>query len=312
MRCIALAETCLELGLRPVFATEPLTAKDQERLLNRGFQHRPISTWRNQPEALARMRAAALVIDCYDLESNYLKPWAQTERPVLQLVDSGEPLIGATMTLNQNLGAQVPERLGTQQLVGLDYALLRKEFRTAKPSDPSLSPRRCLLSLGAADPYGHMLSLIGALEPVITRYNMILVVVIGANNARAASLHRQAARYSWIELHENVTDMASLMATCQVAVSAAGSTLWELCVMGLPCVVLSIAPNQRPLAQAAADAAVAVDLGRAEDVFPKPLQQALQNLIDDPSARQDQALKGRALVDGQGAVRVAQALKEAL
>ena len=82
--------------------------------------------------------------------------------------------------------------------------------------------------------------------------------------------------------------------------------------MGLPRVVLSIAPNQRPLAQASADAGVAHDLGRVEDLLPKPLQQALQNLIDDPSARQDQALKGRALVDGQGAVRVAQALKEAL
>lgn len=258
------------------------------------------------------MRAAAMVLDRYDLESDYLAPWAQTERPVLQLVDSGEPLVGATMALNQNLGAQMAQRAGLQQLMGLNYALLRKEFRCAEPIDLSLPPRRCLLSLGAADPDGHTLSLIGALEPVMTAHFMTLVVVVGANNARSASLHRQAAERSWIELHENVSDMASLMATCQLAVSAAGSTLWELCAVGLPRVVLSIAPNQRPLAQASADAGVAHDLGRAEDLLPKPLQQALQNLIDDPSARQDQARKGRVLVDGQGAVRVAQALKEAL
>ncbi len=258
------------------------------------------------------MSAAALVLDRYDLESDYLNPWAQTGRPVLQVVDSGEPLVGATLALNQNLGAQMAQRESLQQLVGLNYALLRREFRCAESIDLSLPPRRCLLSLGAADPDGHTLSLIGALEPVMTAQSMTLVVVVGANNARAASLRRQATDRTWIELHDNVTDMASLMATCQLAVSAAGSTLWELCVMGLPRVVLSIAPNQRHLAQAAADAGVAHDLGRIEDVFPKPLQQALQNLIDDPRTRQGQAAKGRALVDGQGAVRVAQALKEAL
>ena len=138
------------------------------------------------------------------------------------------------------------------------------------------------------------------------------MVVVGAQNTRAESLRRQGVDHPWLEVHHDVSDMASLMADCQVAVSAAGSTLWELCVMGLPRLVFSIAPNQRPLAEAAAAAGAAIDLGRMSELFPKSVVARLDDLLDAPEARQAQAQAGLELVDGQGACRVAQALSEEL
>ena len=82
--------------------------------------------------------------------------------------------------------------------------------------------------------------------------------------------------------------------------------------MGLPRIVFSIAPNQRPLAEAAAEHGVACDLGPARGLEPESVRDHVNALIDDVQARYEQAIRGRALVDGQGALRVAKVLKEAL
>ena len=156
------------------------------------------------------------------------------------------------------------------------------------------------------------LYVLGALEPMVRWYGMRLALVVGPHNQQVASLRRQAASKPWVDLYENVANMADLMSSCQLAVSASGSTLWELFALGVPRVVLSLAQNQVPLAQAAAEHGAAINMGDAADLDPEDLTKACERLIEDQTARQAQADAGRALVDGQGALRVAQALKEAL
>jgi spore coat polysaccharide biosynthesis predicted glycosyltransferase SpsG len=97
-----------------------------------------------------------------------------------------------------------------------------------------------------------------------------------------------------------------------LAVSAAGSTLWELCAIGLPRLVSAIAPNQRALALAASAHGAAVNLGEAEQLFAASVVADFERLIDDQEARHIQIQAGRQLVDGQGALRVAAAWKEML
>jgi spore coat polysaccharide biosynthesis predicted glycosyltransferase SpsG len=221
-------------------------------------------------------------------------------------------LPGVGIAVNQNLDGAVEPRPGLKVLCGLQFAMMRKEFRLAPPADCTAPPKRCLLTLGAADPEGHSMALVDALAPLIKRRGMILVLVVGAQNTRIDALRAHAASLAWLELHYDVPNMASLMADCQVAVSAAGSTLWELCSIGLPRLVVSIAPNQRPLAAAAAAAKVAIDCGTMSDFSAQSLLASLDHLIDSPEARQGQARAGRVLIDGQGAARVAQALSEEL
>ncbi len=308
MRCLALADACADLGMRPIFATAPLSANTQALLLGRGFEHRALGPLARQGEELAGFKAAALVLDRYDLPTNYLDAWSRRVQPCLQIVDDKKVLPGVTLALNQNLGGSIEDSPYLTTFCGLRYALLRKEFCGADTIDCSLPPKRCLLTLGGSDPPGHTQTLIAVLSPWIRRQKMTLVVVVGGHNPRAKELLALAEDAPWLELHHDVANMATLMATCQVAVSAAGSTLWELCAMGLPRLVVRLAPNQHPLASAAAAAKVAIDLGEVEELEPSTLLRALDDLIAGPNARQLQAALGRELVDGQGASRVAQAL----
>ena len=49
---------------------------------------------------------------------------------------------------------------------------------------------------------------------------------------------------------DRVTDMAGLMRDADLASGASGSATWERCCLGLPTVMVTIAENQRPIAEA--------------------------------------------------------------
>ena len=69
-----------------------------------------------------------------------------------------------------------------------------------------------------------------------------------------AELAVMAGKDSRIVLHEQVSDMAALMSTCDLAFSAGGTTLYELCAVGVPSVSFSMADNQLPGVKAFDDA----------------------------------------------------------
>ena len=54
----------------------------------------------------------------------------------------------------------------------------------------------------------------------------------------------QAIELGKVVLHQNVDNVAEVMSTCSLAVSSAGSTLYELCAMGIPAISFTFADNQ--------------------------------------------------------------------
>ena len=126
---------------------------------------------------------------------------------------------------------------------------------------------------------------------------------------------------SQITLHQNVSDMASLMRSCHLALSAAGTTLYELCAVGVPTASFIIADNQIASAQAFAENNAIPCLGdvrsNEEDVKKEAAcwVTSMNPYIQDSNKKQYQYQKYqdisehmRQLVDGNGAIRIAEAL----
>jgi RimJ/RimL family protein N-acetyltransferase len=104
------------------------------------------------------------------------------------------------------------------------------------------------------------------------------------------------------------SDMPALLAESDLALTAGGTTTWEMAFMGLPAAVLSLACNQIEVAKAAAAAGTALDLGWHADVTPEGLVRALLALRDDHALRERMMRAGQRLIDGQGCDRVRQRL----
>lgn len=70
-------------------------------------------------------------------------------------------------------------------------------------------------------------------------------VVVGNLVRDAERIEEFAAKHSGVALHRNVSNMASLMRSCEIAVAAAGTMLTECAAVGLPTVFYQVADNQK-------------------------------------------------------------------
>src|SRR5690606_1406709 len=107
-----------------------------------------------------------------------------------------------------------------------------------------------------------------------------------------------------IRLERSVTDMPALMQWADVAISAGGSTVWEMCLMGLPMITIVLADNQLFSAQTLAQYGASVNLGWYTEARKDTIITTLERLCADGNQRAAMSAAGRQLVDGRGAERV--------
>jgi UDP-2,4-diacetamido-2,4,6-trideoxy-beta-L-altropyranose hydrolase len=211
-------------------------------------------------------------------------------------------------------------------LAGPAYALLRPQFAAARAA--SLARRRArpplrelLIALGGVDADNHttaVLSALAALGGQALPPEARIRVVMGPTAPVLAAVRAQAAAMPWpTSVQVGVDDMAALMHEADLAIGAAGVSAWERCCLGLPTLLMVLADNQRPGAAAlqAAGAARVVAIGEpsarpSAKVLSSVLLAALQALHEG-EVRAAMAEAAAAVIDGQGAERVADILEAA-
>lgn len=206
-------------------------------------------------------------------------------------------------------------RSAHKKLLGGNYAPLRPQFWESyscrKERNGSKNhflekeePRHILIASGGSDPYHTTLHLVRELSRQFPD-NYCFELIVGAFNPDKEELQRLAETGS-IVLHEGVTQMAALMASCDLAISAAGTTLYELCAVGIPAASFVLADNQLASAKAFEECRIIPYLGdvrtNENDVIKKATTWVASNSHSVLSKSKNQE------VDGKGALRIAKEL----
>lgn len=299
----ALRTRLVEAGVGVVDAEAPLAAG----------QGAALASWVDE------RAAAAVVVDTYALAAGDVDA-LRTAATVIAIDDFGDALRGADVIVHQGaveraalLFAGAPGLL----LAGPPYLLLRREIRDAAAAEegPSAGPVRVVVTLGGADVGGHSLPVALALADDAARGDASLVVDVVAGPAMPAArrdaLLAAASARDRLRVHVDVAQMAPLLVGATCAISAAGSTSWELAALGVPALLVVVADNQRPVADCCVAAGCATLLDatlRAGDDVVADARRFVATLADDPGRRAAMARAGRALVDGRGADRVIDAV----
>lgn len=319
MRCLALAQAWRRRGGRARWICAALPPGLLRRLADEGFAVRRIDaragSTADQRATLAewaRHSRAALCLDGYALDADYLEACYRARRGPLLVVDDDLNRRHYPCTHLLNVHPEATEALyasklpaGAQQLVGADYILLREEFlRAARRATVPDTPSTLLVTLGGTKQPEALRSIADAFQksPWATGGRLVMLAGADAEEAAVASIPQMLER---AEILSRVDDMPALLGRADAAVCGAGGTVWELLYLGVPMACVQVAENQRANYRFLMERRLALGLGEAPTA--EGLRQALTALFSAESRRELQP-RGLALVDGQGADRVVQAL----
>lgn len=252
-----------------------------------------------------------LVVDSYFVTPAYLSKLRQHARlAYIDDVDAFRYPVDCLINYNvsaPDIGYAPRYPADTELLLGMRYAPLRSEFQNAVPPARK-SARNLLLLTGGADPENAGISLLNALLASALPDAVQLHIVVGALNPHADDVLALANANLRIVVHRAVTHMAKLMCDCDAAISASGSTLYELCACGVPTVCYTEADNQLSLAAGFARRGItqyAGDIRTEPQRTPETAAALACALLADPDARASYRAKMRTCVDGNGAQRLA-------
>lgn len=339
VRCLSIADACYDLGMEVHF----LVSDEKSRSLLLAFltvvplkpSIRVLKTAvyddleREIPEMISLLSyhdtsvicdRPILLLDSYYVTEKYLNTVGSFAKTAyiddLQLFDYPVDLL-----INYDAA---PDSLlpcysrAKKALLGVSYTPLRQQF-----TDINYIFRehvsRILITTGGSDPYHFCLKLA---EFLIERMPQLLPksaccdalhleIVIGRLNTDKDALLNLAEHFPFIILCENVSDMASLMKNCDLAVSAAGTTLYELCAVGVPTVSFTMADNQLTAAKAFADAGMipcAGDIRTSCAELLRNVSDFITDMAENMDKRKSAHERMNRFVDGKGSVRIAKEL----
>lgn len=316
MRCLSIAQALQKRGEEVVFATSG--PKGREIIEAKGFQAICLcSPWDDYSpedirEILTKHTPSMLLIDSYYVSREYwegIKPGVRTA----YMDDLGVSGLPVDYLINYNVYANdlnydAYKGSKTKLMLMPLYAPLRDEFCGITRHCINQKVQNIMVSAGGADPNGITSKLIEQVCPVMR--DITFHFVIGMLNPRIGEIKERAGNN--VVLHINEKNMSMLMKECDMAVSAAGSTLYELCACGTPTITYTLADNQQLAAEVFAREGIMMSAGdyRNDVWFSMKLRSKIENLAEDYNLREQLSVMMQNVVDGRGADRIAEQLIE--
>lgn len=326
MRCLSVASSLRENKEEVCFilADEYAAAL----LLERGFAYKVLGTSYDDMEGelpllcewLKEERPGLLLMDSYFVTKAYMEQVGKYVKTAY-MDDVNAFSYPVDVLINYNIyGDMLPygEKWEAKRqedmrfLLGTAYAPLRREFCDVK-YEVRKEAEHVLITTGGGDLY----NLAGRILEEALKYEaakkLHYHVVSGVFNQHFDLLKELEEKHKNIHIHQNVAKMSELMKQCDVAIAAGGSTLYELCAVGVPILCFSFAQNQEMAVQTFVQkklTAFGGDYLKEKEGMPERLIEALTELVASYEKRCAFSENGRAHVDGHGAERIAQILSE--
>ena len=255
------------------------------------------------PQCLRAMRPAVLVID--DPWAGAAAPWVRGARrlgiTVASVHDQGVAPVAAQLSVDGSAGRTAA--CGTHvRLRGPRFAVLDPGVAEARHRRrPATAAMGVLVALGGGrQARQSIVPLVRHLAAA--RPDLDIRVAAGFTTPR-----RPLPAGRFVTAPDG---LARELSTALVAVVAGGVTAYEACALGVPAVAAAVVPAQAPTIAALARAGAVVAAGRLRSgADARRIAAAALRLLDDGPRRAALRRRGRALVDGRGAARVADAVR---
>ena len=309
MRCFAIAEAARTLGEETTFlvADENPVSMIQERNFSYIILH---SQWDDMESEISRLKEVirqnkitCMLIDSYMVTPTYLQEVsAMVKVAYLDDLNSFDYPVDSIICY-ANYWDKFQWTLAAHRYTGLQYVPLRSEFYDVGLKHISPVAEKLLLITGGTDNYQVIEQALEKLQ--LSRFSRI-DVICGLYYTRYEEVCDKYKYLKNVYFHYAVSNIVDYMKQADIVISAGGTSLYELCAIGVPSISYAMADNQlENVRRFHADNMIAYagDV-RCDDIFVN-INALLDEYCPNQALRRERSLRMQQLVDGKGAERIA-------
>lgn len=248
----------------------------------------------------------AVIIDSYLADRALYKKISEVTKAAVYIDDNKRIRYPKGVVVNGSIYAEklkYPDTKANDYLLGTKFLALRQEFRNAPENKIKKELKTVMITFGGDDS-GNMtprvLRLLSAEFPRLKKR-----VVIGRSFNSVRQIMNVADDRTEFITYPDGKKMYESMRDADIAISAAGQTLYELARLGVPTIAIAVVKNQLNNLAGWKGAGFCVSAGWCKDRYLLPnISKAIKEL-EDGRARARFSRAGRRCIDGRGAVRIA-------
>ena len=219
-------------------------------------------------------------------------------------------LINYSVSVNRDFYAQ-NYGTDTKLILGPKYMPLREEFMGMHHKTIKTSRCNVLLTTGGSNPNQYIEKILRKIIQSDIFASIEINLILGGMFKNVESIRDEFGRHTNITMYENVESMAKIMSQCDLAITANGSTVYELAACNVPAITFAMAKDQIQSAEKLYTMHMTEYCGVIYDDENSCIEKIVDNLIiyiQSFERRQALASKAGSLIDGRGCEHIYEAL----
>ena len=326
MRCIAIAQGFQRAGYKEnIFFLRKAGNDDlYEELLGRnGFRYVFLPNLAKGlqfdfEEYFHQGKMNLMIFDNYDVTAEQMISYKQKNKRLVAIDDLADREFFVDLIINQNIGSESlvyktkgPVRL----LLGSPYVLLRNNFlqiknvrnqneNGAKPLDE----KHVFMSFGGGDTFSRIKRVLRMFHKLDQKLETKIVVdfALPNNQILLSQVRREFSGLRKIFVHMIIGkyDLAYPMNNADFALTAAGTSVFELAFLGTPQMVFIIDKNQEITGNKVNKTGIGICLGDIEGISETEFVKTFLEFLENESMKRNMSSLGKEYIDGRGAERV--------
>ena len=309
MRCLVIAKEFMRRDIEVIFLVK-YDEKLIEILRKNKVKYEIIKSQNLKDESkevchfIKSLKLDCLLIDSYWISNEYLEEIYYNTNLLVSIDDNNLYHYPSHIILNANIYAKdLKYKLinpKTKLLLGCDYAILREEFIKEPPIIIKDRVENVLVTMGGCDINNYTPTVLKSISKVDTQIN----VIVGPQFKNMQTIKNLSLINPNINLINNPKSVKDIMKKNDVAISAAGTTTYELGVLGIPTILICQADNQENIGRKTKELEMMISLGNFNQVEEQQIYDNLLYLINNKSKREDMSKKCIQNVGRKGVINI--------
>lgn len=318
-RCLNIAYELKNKGVTVIFALASDSTVDYVKDLYRVIKfdneyNEPLLETEKMVKVLNEEKPELLLIDSYFVSPEYMKEM-QKYTKVAYIDDLYERVWPADIIINYGIIADSypyeKDYCNSVKLLGPKYMPINQLYKGVSTNQIKSKAENVLVVSGGSDENHVMLKLLSELcvKNSKSDNDLYFTFILGAFNKDYDKMLEISKDKEWIKILKSLPSLVNAINESDIIVSAGGTTLYEMAILGCPGIIYKIADNQSENIKGFVQENIALYAGDVrEDFSYEVFVNMIYDLANDYEQRKKLSDKGKLVIDANGASRLAEEL----